>query len=236
MKALLSILIIISAQAVWAAEKPAPTAAATANVSGYVLEVKDAGVYTYLRLKTADGETWAAISKAPVKKGAKVTIENVMVMNNFESKSLKQTFKSIVFGTLAGAGSTTPKAGHASGMAHPATAGTADTADIRVTKATGANAWTVAEIITKSAELKDKPVVVRGKIVKYNPGIMGKNWLHLRDGTGAAAENTHDILVTTQIEAKLGDVVTIKGTARTDRDFGSGDAYKILIEDATIQK
>jgi hypothetical protein len=34
-----------------------------------------------------------------------------------------------------------------------------------------------AEINAKAVELKDKPVLVRGKIVKYNPGIMGKNWL-----------------------------------------------------------
>ena len=40
------------------------------------------------------------------------------------------------------------------------------------------NARTVAEILTKTAELKDKPVVVSGKVVKYNPGIMGKNWIH----------------------------------------------------------
>lgn len=234
MKALLSILVFVAAQAVLAAD--APVSSPPAVVTGSVLETRDVGIYTYLRLQTRDGETWAAVSKTPVKKGARVTIENVMVMNNFESKSLQQTFKTIVFGTLAGTGNAASKPVHASGMAHPANAPAVDTSDIRVPKATGANAWTVAEIITQSAKLKDKPVVVRGKVVKYNPGIMGRNWLHLRDGSGSAAENTHDILVTTQAEAKLGDVVTVKGVARTDRDFGSGYTYKTLIEEATIQK
>ena len=36
-----------------------------------MLEVKDVESYTYLRLKTKDGETWAAVSKAPVKKGSR---------------------------------------------------------------------------------------------------------------------------------------------------------------------
>jgi len=236
MKTLLSILILVVTPIVWAAEKHASTLSVPTVVTGNVLEVKEVETYTYLRIKTKDGETWAAISRTPTQKGAKVTIENVMIMNNFESKSLKQTFKTIVFGTLAGAGTGASKTGHPTSMAHPATADPADTADIRVIKATGANAWTVAEIITKSAELKDKPVVVRGKIVKYNPGIMGKNWIHLRDGSGNAAENTHDILVTTTVEAQLGDVVAVKGVTRTDRDFGSGYVYKTLIEDATIQK
>jgi tRNA U54 and U55 pseudouridine synthase Pus10 len=109
-------------------------------------------------------------------------------------------------------------------------------ADLQIPKATGPNARTVAEIITKAAELKDKPVLVRGKIVKYNPGIMGKNWIHLRDGSGTAADNTNDLLVTSVGEAKSGDVVTIKGVVRTDKDFGSGYFYKVLVEEATIQK
>jgi hypothetical protein len=64
---------------------------------------------------------------------------------------------------------------------------------------------------------------------------MGGLPLHLRDGSGTAAENTNDILVTTGIEAKLGDVVTVKGVVRTDKDFGSGYAYKVIIEEASIQ-
>jgi hypothetical protein len=79
-------------------------------------------------------------------------------------------------------------------------------------------------------------VVVRGKVVKYNPGIMGKNWIHLRDGSGAAADGTNDVLVTTAHQAKLGDVLTVKGVVRTDKDFGSGYSYKVLIEEATLQQ
>jgi hypothetical protein len=65
---------------------------------------------------------------------------------------------------------------------------------------------------------------------------MGKNWLHLRDGSGSAAENNNDILVTTVAEVKMGDIVTVKGVVRTDKDFGSGYVYKSLIEEASIQK
>jgi DNA/RNA endonuclease YhcR with UshA esterase domain len=93
----------------------------------------------------------------------------------------------------------------------------------------------VAEIITKAKELKDKPVKVSGKVVKYNPEVMGKNWVHLRDGSGAATDNSNDVLVTTAAQVKVGDVVTVTGVVRTDKDFGSGYAYKVLIEDAKVQ-
>jgi hypothetical protein len=238
MKALLAICMIVASPFVLAGETPAPASIppASAVVKGEILEIKDVESYTYLRLKTKDGETWAAVNKTPVKKGAEVTIENVIVMNNFESKSLKKTFPTILFGTLGGAGGGAPVAGNGMIAAHSGSAKATDIGDIHVPKASGANARTVAEILTKPAGLKDKPVLVRGKVVKYNPEIMGKNWIHLRDGSGSVANNTNDILVTTTNQAKIGDVVTVKGIVRTDKDFGSGYSYKVLIEEATLQQ
>jgi hypothetical protein len=171
----------------------------------------------------------------PVTVGAQVTVENGMTMKNFESKTLKRSFPSIVLGDLAGA----TKSPHGGGTAGPHTAGAAaapEAPDAKVPKATGANARTVAEVNTKSAELKDKPTVVRGKVVKYNGGIMGKNWIHLRDGSGAAADGSNDVLVTTAETAKVGDILNAEGVVRTDKNFGSGYAYKVMIEDAKLKK
>ena len=247
MKALLAICLIFTSTFIWATEEtpaPMPPAAAVPpaiTVTGKVLEVKNVESYTYLRLSTKDGEIWAAVMKAPAKKGSTVTVENAAVMNNFESKSLKKTFPKILFGTLGGSAAAAPAAAapgaNSMGTAYPLVPGKKleTINDAPVAKASGANAHTVAEIITKRTELKDKPVVVRGKVVKYNPGIMGKNWIHLRDGSGSAADDTNDLLVTSSSETKVGDVVTAKGTIRTDKDFGAGYAYKVLIEEATLQ-
>lgn len=210
----------------WAASPYAAPAGPGTVLTGEVLEVKDVEAYTYLRLKTKDGETWTAVNKAAVKIGSQVTLENTMVMDNFESKSLKQTFKTIVFGNLAGSPS----------VMAGAPAKTVDLGPIKVAKATGANARTVAEVVTQATALKDKPVKVSGKVVKYNPEIMGKNWLHLQDGSGNAAAKSNDILVTSTASAQVGDVVTVSGVVHTDKDFGAGYAYKVLIEDATLSK
>ena len=111
-----------------------------------------------------------------------------------------------------------------------------DLENVKVPKAIGPNAQTVAEVITKRVELKDKAVLVRGKVVKFTPDILNKNWIHLRDGSGSASDNTHDVVVTTKDQARAGDVVVVKGIVRTDKDLGSGYAYKVLIEEATLQK
>ena len=97
----------------------------------------------------------------------------------------------------------------------------ADLGDIKVPKAIGPNARTV---------------LVRGKVVKFTPEILSKNWIHLRDGSGSASDNTHDVVVTTNDQARAGDVVVVKGLVRTDKDLGSGYVYKVLIEEATLQK
>ncbi|MGZ4778923.1 MAG: nucleotide-binding protein, partial [Thermoanaerobaculia bacterium] len=102
--------------------------------------------------------------------------------------------------------------------------------------ASGPDAKTIAEIWAGKDTLKDKNVVVRGKVVKSLSGIMGKNWIHLRDGSGTRAKGTDDITVTTNGNASVGDVVVVSGTLRADKDFGAGYVYSVIIEDAKLQK
>lgn len=228
MKHLIATTLIVTASlTAWAADPLSTKAPVQGVLSGEVMEVKDVASYTYLRLKTRDGETWAAVNTAAVKKGAVVTIENAMVMTDFESKTLKKTFPTIVFGSLGGTGTTPRMFG-----SNMAVASLASSVPVKVVKANGANAYTVADVVTRSVQLKDKPVKVNGQVVKYNAGIMGKNWIHLRDGSGTASNN--DILVTTTAPAKVGDLVTVSGVVRNDMDFGAGYSYKVLIEEATL--
>jgi hypothetical protein len=68
--------------------------------------------------------------------------------------------------------------------------------------------------------------------VKYNAQIMGKNWLHVRDGSGT--EGTNDLTITTAGTAKVGDLVLVTGTLAADRNFGSGYKYALIVEDAKV--
>jgi len=93
---------------------------------------------------------------------------------------------------------------------------------------------TVAEVFAEKASLAGKPVAVRGKVVKVNSGIMGKNWLHVRDGSGT--EGTNDLTVTTADELPaLGATVVVIGPVTLDKDFGMGYAYDVIVEDAVIK-
>jgi hypothetical protein len=251
-----------------AAKVPADPAAASglaaprafADVTGVVEETFDAADYTYMRLRTPQGEVWAAVGKSAVKKGATVTVANAMPMDGFESKTLNRKFDRIVFGTLgepgapasaenphAAPGSAPMASGHGPAddrkaleevMAQHASAakGPENVGKIDVKKAEGPDGKSVAELFAGKAALKGKEVAVRGKVVKYTPGVMGKNWIHLRDGSGSRAEKNDDVTVTTSETTALGDVVLVRGTVRLDVDLGSGYAYPVLIENATLAK
>ena len=95
-----------------------------------------------------------------------------------------------------------------------------------------AGGQTVGDIHAKKAELNGKPVKVRGKVVKFSPQIMGKNWIHIQDGTGEAGSN--DLTVTSGVTANTGDTVLISGTLTLDKDFGYGYAYDVIVEDAEV--
>lgn len=210
-------------------------------VSGRVLETMDSGGYTYMKLKTADGEVWAAVGQAAVKVGQDVTVSGAGWMQAFESKTLKRSFDRILFGNLdapaaAGLPPGHPAISQASFQAPQAAASAAPEAPIKVTKAEGKDAYTIAEIWAGSAKLKDTDVVVRGKVVKFNAAIMGRNWLHIRDGSGSREKQNDDLTVTTSDTVAVGDVVTVRGKLAVEKDFGSGYSYPVIVEDARVAK
>lgn len=229
-----------------------------------ITEFKDVTNYTYLNLKDSTGQIWAAIPKTSVETGDEIELANIMVMKDFHSKVLDKTFATILFavlskesnarrppshvempartmtgmpsgmmpgamphGNMPGAGT---KAGTGSGksMAMPP--------DIRVIKATGDHAYTIEEIYAGKKALAKSPVKVRAKVVKFLPGIMGKNWIHIQDGTGSAEEMNNDITVTTTETADVGDEIIVQGTLSIDKDLGSGHVFAVLIEDVSVEQ
>jgi hypothetical protein len=218
------------------AEKEDPTA----GPSGKVVETMDAAGYTYVRLEKNGKKTWVAVTQTKVVVGSKMTFQPGQEMQNFTSRSLNRTFDSIIFsgGPVAGAAS----AGKLAASATPqgAAGSKAQTASqdkaVKVEKAAGPNAYTVAEVYAKRSELDKKTVAVKGKVVKVSKGIMGKNWIHIQDGSGDQQTGTHNLVTTTLDMAAVGDIVTITGTFAKDKDFGAGYLYKAIVEEAKVQK
>jgi len=209
------------------------------GITGQVLETMDAGGYTYLKLRSSRGEIWAAVQQTTVAKGQRVSILRATAMKDFKSRSLKRTFPVIYFGQLGqpgqgpGAGMGAPRMGGNTAAAHKKRLGARAKFAKPIPKAPGANGRSVVELFAQRSSLAGKTVVVRGKVVKFTSKIMGKNWIHLQDGTGTATD--FDLTVTTQATVKVGDEVLVEGTLKADVNIGAGYSYKVLIEKATVK-
>jgi hypothetical protein len=226
---------------------PSALGAEPAEFTGKVLETMNTDTYTYVRVGNGQQEAWAAAPLFTVAVGEQVAFSTGMPMKDFKSETLKRTFPVVYFtneirkagaagqAPMAPPAAKAPSAGMAPGASKaPGVPAPSATPMARIEPPAGGTA--IAAIVARPAEFSGKRVTVRGKVVKFNANILGKNWLHLRDGSGAAgaAPGADDITVTSSAGAKLGDIVTVTGVVATNRDFGSGYSYAVMIEEATL--
>jgi hypothetical protein len=214
---------------------PAPARPAVSGITGRVVETINAGRYTYVHVDTGTEKIWTATPGFQGKVGDRVVVPEGMAMPNYHSQILNRDFDLVYFvTTITVAGKEkSPSQQARKPVEHPPISGAGSASRIEVSgieKAEGGK--TVAEIFAGKGELAGKPVRVRGKVVKLTSGIMGKNWLHVQDGSGS--EGANDLTVTTDVMVKVGDLVLISGVVSIDRDFGFGYKYDAILEDAEV--
>ena len=217
-------------------QPPAKISEQPSVLSGKVVETMNSGNYTYLLLQNKGGKTWVAVPQMKATVGKEVKLIPGVEMKDFASKTLNRKFDSIIFsaGPVGQKAMTNPDTTKGF-MGNPGTK-VVTAEKINVAKATGPNAYTIAEIFKNKEKLNNKNVVVKGKVVKVSAGIMGKNWIHLQDGTGNPKDGSNDLVVTSQDLPSVNDIVTASGILYKDKDFGAGYKYSAIIEKATIKK
>ena len=190
--------------------------------------------YTYVRVTSDANEYWIAINKADVKEKETYYWSVGSEMKEFTSKELKRTFRSIFFvqdfTDKPITSSAVPQQMPAESMAGKQQA--PEYPGIVVPKAAGGK--TIAELYAQENTISGKTVALCGKVVKFSPGIMNRNWVHLQDGT--KDNGKFDLTVTTLDTVKVGDVVVFEGTMAVNKDIGAGYVYELLLEEARVKK
>ena len=201
-----------------------------------IVATEDSGGYSYVQLDIEGTKVWYAVPAGKFKVGEQLIAPAGMAMKNFYSKTLDRTFDTVYFAESLGKPDSLKKNEDALPTGHPPI----QSRTVKPTTVYDFSAIelpeggkTVEAVHQESAALAGKPVVVRGIAVKVTNGIMGKNWIHLRDGSGKSGSN--DLTVTTTNAVLTGKTITVSGTLTTDRDFGSGYQYAILLEDAAVK-
>jgi len=99
--------------------------------------------------------------------------------------------------------------------------------DVKVEPCSGCT--TISNLLSDKQKLSGKVIRVKGVVTKFNPQIMGKNWVHIQDGS--EFQGGFDLTITTDKSVSLGDTVTFEGKMILDKDFGYGYFYPVLMED-----
>lgn len=221
------------------------------SVAGRIAERLDVPPYSYLHLEQANGSRlWVAVPATSLGVGEEVSVTEPHLMLDFTSSTLGRTFDRIYFGALAqepgsqgdGAdpGLSPAEQGHIGAPPssaermdphrHPGAGG--EPLNHSVPRAEGPKGRTIAELHAQRDALAGDTVRVRGVVTRAVAGVLGRTFVHLRDGSGDERQGTHDLTLTTTEVPSPGQTLLFEGRLELDRDFGSGYRYPVILEDA----
>lgn len=203
-----------------------------------VLEQIHTSQYTYLLVNEGGDEVWLALPKTEVKIGEVYYYTNAMLMQDFPSKELGRVFDQILF--IQGVSETPPDIQplalpgiqepahnpHAENEPHPEV-------HMEVKLNTDPQAITIATLLSNPEKFAGKKISIQGKVTKFNAQIMGRNWIHIQDGT--ESDGNADLTITSQEIVQPEQVYTFEGIISVNKDFGAGYQYAIILEDAKVK-
>lgn len=182
--------------------------------------------YVYVRVEEDGEEYWIATMNQPIEIGKTYYFKEGLLKVNFESKEYNRIFEKLYLVSSIVAENHGNQSG---GMVNPTSK--EPTQPINVEKPIKVEgSISIAELVSNKSKYAGKEVQISGICTKVNPNIMGRNWIHIEDGT----MDEFDMVITTDIMVPEGSVVTMKGMVATNLDFGAGYRYDLLIENAVL--
>lgn len=191
-----------------------------------VKETFDAGGYSYIN---GTNDIWVAVGQKSIVVGKTYFYKDALEMRDFHSKELNRDFPLIYF--LNSISETIPGKEQQKPQAQMKKQ-TTKKIEVSIEKEKGISS--IANIFSNKEKFSGKEVKIKGKVAKFNPNIMGKNWIHIQDGS--EFEGSYDLTVTSSEVVSVGQIVELKGIITLNKDFGAGYSYDVIMENAEILK
>ncbi len=176
-----------------------------------VEEVIQTNKYTYLNVNEKDQKYWVAVSKREIAKGDTFCFDNKLEMKDFKSRSLQRTFETIYFVQDKNKQSL-PQPKVNMNIHH-------NKKKLKVKKNISIEpiegGITIAELFSNKKSYANNVIKIKGEVIKFNSGIMGKNWIHLQDGSNDS--DNYDLTITTNDTVSVGDIVAFVGKITLNR-------------------
>lgn len=193
-----------------------------------VAETLDADRYTYLRVTENESEYWVAIPRQEIEVGATYFFQGGLLKRNFKSQEYDRIFETLYL--VSGVEKERSGSAIDEALAHNQKS-TPLFEDAPITASLAKDIVKLSELMADPGKYEGKRIVVAGKCVKVNPMIMGRNWVHIQDGS---TDGT-DLTITTTENIPLGATVSMEGTIALNKDFGAGYRYDVIMEGAVLK-
>ncbi|MFC2168706.1 DNA-binding protein [Acidobacteriota bacterium] len=219
-------------------QKPLPNQEVSLH-RGPVTTTLKSGGYTYIEFEMDGRRIWVAAPEFEVEVGDIIQFSSGMTMKDFYSKTLDRTFDVILFVNqiqIEGKTGATPQEKamglsdvHSGRNMNPVSVPSVEPGSVKKAQ----DGYTVKECFEQKDTLAGKTIKIRGRVVKFTAKILGRNFLHIKDGTGV--EGSNDLTVTTKTVVAVGDMVLVSGVLSLERNFGMGFIFPVILEDAEVR-
>ena len=200
-----------------------------------VNEILTASRYLYLNVTEEGQKFWIAVRKQDIKIGGIYYYKRALLKTNFESKENNKVFEEIYLVTNL------VSANHVHGQKSMSNIETSLEAavDNKPETKTSENperniqqqgSVKIAELVKNFKKYEGKTIQISGECVKINPGIMDRNWIHIKDGS----QDDYDLVITSDTYVAEGQMITMKAKVSLNKDFGAGYTYDLILEDGIL--
>lgn len=195
-----------------------------------ILETKDSGAYTYLKVEEKGEQYWAAIMKTPLKIGDTITIKEQVWMKNFKSKTLEKTFDKILFADFSKKGISGVENIHS---IHGNMIKKKQKASMKpnpkfnegiVVSNEKAIKTDISQIYKDKEKFNNKNVEIQGRVLQVSNKVMGNTWVKIYDGKEAVIFRSPN----EDEKVAVGNKVKVIGTINTNVNYGFGYAYEVI--------
>ena len=203
-----------------------------------VNEVLPTSKYTYLNVNEGKKQFWIATRTKNITVGETYFYKGGLLKTNFESKEYNRVFETVYLISNLVASN------HASNTSDTNTSINSNS-EIDQSKIAKKDIPThtekiiehkgsikIAELVKDPKKYEGKTVQISGICTKINPGIMDRNWIHLKDGS----KDDFDLVVTSEVFVPEGSAITIKAIVTLNKDFGAGYKYDLILENGILIK
>lgn len=194
-------------------------------------EVLQTTKYTYLKVSEDTTLHWLAVPTVEFTIGDTLYYQGGLLMPDFKSKELNKTFDNVLFLEIV---SKTPEGSKKPSTVTPDHGAKPKQSRLAISVEPAPDGITISELLRNKEQYSGKEVRIRAQVSKFNAGIMGKNWVHLQDGT-SFGEKFDLTATTTNSTVATGDIITIEGRVTLNKDFGSGYFFEVILEEAIVR-